>query len=423
MNNLSKWFLLLFVFFTGHATAQDIETGIREHLNMLSSPAMSGRGYVNEGRDVAARYILQKFKDCKLKPVAGDDNYVQLYDFPVNYFPGRMTLKIDGDSLKPGIDYLIDASSSSFDGTDLPIRVINLKKIKDTAGLREAFAEVDTSHAYYIDNIADACEKMQVRKEFIVSLLPMGCYLVPEENKLTWTVSRESHPATVFYVKEMPKKFKRVTVKVNATFDPANRNANIIGQVPGEVKDSFIVFSAHYDHLGMMGEKVCFPGASDNASGVGMLLSLASYFSANPQHYSILFIAFAGEEAGLMGSEFYTWHPFSPLSNIKFLINMDIMGDATYGITVVNATKHEPEYITLRQVNEQSRYLPAVKSRGEAANSDHYHFSELGVRSFFIYSSGGKGHYHDVDDRPKDVTLNNIGNVQKLLIDFVKEIH
>jgi Zn-dependent M28 family amino/carboxypeptidase len=136
----------------------------------------------------------------------------------------------------------------------------------------------------------------------------------------------------------------------------------------------------------------------------------------------VLFIAFSGEEAGLLGSDYYVNHPAVPLGRIKFLTNVDIMGDATDGVTVVNATVYPKEFELLNRINDSLHYLPVIKSRGKAANSDHYHFSEAGVPAFFMYSNGGKGYYHDVYDKVDAVTLNNIDGVVKLLIAFAEAI-
>jgi aminopeptidase YwaD len=123
-----------------------------------------------------------------------------------------------------------------------------------------------------------------------------------------------------------------------------------------------------------------------------------------------------------MGSDFFVDHPLVPLKRIKFLANVDIMGDATDGVTVVNATEYPEQFELLNSINTKNNYLPAIKSRGKAANSDHYHFSEAGVPAFFIYSNGGKGYYHDIYDKPEAITLNNIDGVVKLLKDFVAAI-
>ena len=108
--------------------------------------------------------------------------------------------------------------------------------------------------------------------------------------------------------------------------------------------DSFIFITAHYDHLGGMGKDTYFPGANDNASGDALLLSLAKYYVAHPAKYSIGFILFAGEEAGLVGSKYYTENPIVPLKNIRFLINTDLAGTGDEGITVVNATEFPNEF-------------------------------------------------------------------------------
>lgn len=205
------------------------------------------------------------------------------------------------------------------------------------------------------------------------------------------------------------------------SFVPEIKSSNVTGYIWGKaVTDTFIVFTAHYDHLGMLGRYVIFPGANDNASGTAMLLTLAKYFSRpeNQPNYSIAFIAFAGEEAGLLGSMHYVRNPIIPLKKIKFLVNLDILGTGDEGITVVNATKHPQEFGLLEQLNRENGWLPLVKSRGPAANSDHYPFSEAGVKSFFIYTMGGIKAYHDIYDRPETLPLNKFGDLFQLLIAF-----
>ncbi len=422
MNKLSGYFLLAFLICSFHLEAQKIETELMKHIDILSSKNMHGRGYVGGGREIAAGYIVDKFKEYKLQPAAKDNSFTQAYDFPVNTFPGKMYLKINRDSLKPGNDFVIDPSSSSLKAKDLSVKTINLGKIKDSAALLETLSTLDTGYAIYFKNLDDLCEKLEMRKDQFISQLPAGCYIIAGDELLSWSVSRVRNPATVFYVKDLPRKVKRVSVNVNSEFIDASRSENIIGQVPGEVKDTFIVITTHYDHLGMMGDKVFFPGASDNASGTAMFLYLSYYFSVYPQHYSMLFIAFAGEEAGLMGSEFYVWKPIVPLSNMKFLINIDIMGDAARGISVVNAPKVPHDFDLLRRLNEQGRFLPQVKSKEEAANSDHYYFSEAGVPCFTLFSNGRNGHFHDLLDTKEDISLKNIDRVRNLLVNFVKEL-
>jgi aminopeptidase YwaD len=196
-----------------------------------------------------------------------------------------------------------------------------------------------------------------------------------------------------------------------------------VAYVPGtEVKDSFIVITAHYDHLGKMGSRTMFPGASDNATGTAMMLELARYYAANPAKYSMMFIGFAGEEAGLVGSKYFTEHPLIPLEKIRFLVNLDIMGDATDGISVVNGKTHEAEFNTLKTLNatrENGFSFAEVRQGGPASNSDHYYFTEKGVPAFFIFTMGGKGYYHDIWDKAENVTLKNVPQLADLLKRFI----
>lgn len=398
---------------------------LKAEVGQIADTALHGRGYVHNGRESASAYIQKRFKDFKLKTVL-EKTYAQGYAFPVNTFPGNMQLSLNGKELVAGEDYIIEASSNSYSAEDLAIKRVDMFTT-DTVQWRALWGSfTDSESVYILENIDSACRHWHVRKERFLAALPKGCYIisVAEKDKLIWTVSRDSMQATVFYVKEtaIPDKEKSATVQVTSKYYAHARSENIIGYVPGRVKDTFIAFTAHYDHLGMMGEGTIFPGASDNASGTAMMLYLADYFSVHPQKYSMLFIAFSGEEAGLMGSTFFTQNPIIPLKSIKFLTNIDIMGDATQGITVVNATEFPQQFDSLVNINNIKRYVPEVKSRGKTQNSDHFHFFEKGVPCFYIYSNGGKGYYHDIHDNAEELTLRFIDGVAKLLVEFTENM-
>jgi aminopeptidase YwaD len=115
--------------------------------------------------------------------------------------------------------------------------------------------------------------------------------------------------------------------------------SNVVGIVNGfdpVLKNEFIVIGAHYDHLGRGGEGSLAPregdihhGADDNASGTAGLLELARMFASSDSprpRRTIVFIAFSGEEEGLLGSNYYVNHPLKPLENTVAMINMDMIG-------------------------------------------------------------------------------------------------
>ena len=170
-----------------------------------------------------------------------------------------------------------------------------------------------------------------------------------------------------------------------------------------------------------MGDKTIFPGANDNASGIAMLLYLANHYmelGSNPK-YSIAFMAFGAEEAGIVGSKYYTENPLFTLDNIKLLLNLDLMGFGEKGITIVNGRIYQKEFNVLSSINQKKNYVKEIKARGRAMNSDHYYFSEKGVPSFFIYTRGGPGAYHDIYDTAETIDLSSFQNVTQLLIDYV----
>jgi len=438
--NIRKILPVLLLLISAAVSAQDdtsnrdIERILYEHIYKLTSKRMAGRGYTHmygsfgrrehrDGNIVASDYIAATFAEDGLEKCPGNDGYLQRFEFPVNRFPTRMELRLDNLKLHPGRDYLIDAASASY-SDESPVRIAYLSFLQTAATRDSLFATFDTTSIWILRDIDSLCKNTDITAAEVIKSLPRGCFIIPQRQKLMWTVSREQMKATVFYVQERTVReiVENVIVDVYADLQASYAATNVIGMVPGAVKDSYVVFTGHYDHLGMMGYKTVFPGASDNASGTAMLLYLAGYYARHPQKYTMVFIAFGGEEAGLLGSAYFVKHPLIPLENIKFLTNIDIMGDATDGITVVNATERPAEFSLLNRINNEKKYLPVIKSKGKAANSDHYYFSEAGVPSIFIYSNGGKGYYHDIYDKPGRVMLTNVTGVAGLLIDFTGQL-
>jgi aminopeptidase YwaD len=248
-------------------------------------------------------------------------------------------------------------------------------------------------------------------------------WISTEDKKLTHTIetATTNYHHLIFMDSVLThKEFIEVTIR-NEFIDrfPCK---NLTGFIKGRRTDSLIVYSAHYDHLGMMGHEAMFPGASDNASGVSMIMYLADYYSRHQPEFTTAFILFSGEEAGLLGSRYFSEHPVFNLERIKMLINIDIMGNAEKGIVVVNGETCRPQFDLLQQINREQGLLPEVRIRGKARNSDHYHFAEKGVPAVFIYSDGGVGYYHDVFDAPSTIALTNYEKVAQLLIAFQKEL-
>lgn len=414
--------IILFLGFISLLKAQDRNYAL-QLIDTLSAPGMHGRGYVFEGDKKAADFIEAEFIKLELQPF--NNNYSQFFPFSVNTFPGKADLSVGNKILKPGIDYLILPYSGSDSGT-YHLTWIDYKIWNNRRKLK-AFKKIDFSDQYLV--IDDAGIKTDADKEIYKAMLanPFKAKGIIKltEDKLTWSVSKTEVNYTAFEVlrPSFSKRARTITLNVENKFFNSYISQNIAAFVKGVVMpDSFIVFTAHYDHLGRMGENTYFPGANDNASGIAMLTDIARYYSKNPPAYSIAFIAFSAEEAGLVGSEYYVKNPLFPLNKIKFLINLDLLGSGEQGITVVNGSVFEQEFELLRSINIKNNYITKINKRGKAANSDHYHFTEKGIKSFFIYALGGSTAYHDINDTPLNVKLPVYDKIFLLLKDFTDKL-
>ena len=397
------------------AQSQDMQY-TRELISKLCSNEMAGRGYVEDGNAAAADYIKKEFE--RLNVQAFDYNYFQDFDFPVNTFPGAMELYMDGKKLIPGLHYIIDPSSTGKSGD---LKVLNLDSLGWDTLLAKPVKMYSMAAFSKLPISSDKKFNERVSK-LAFALFPMVVWVKP---KLTWSVADYVLPGIQLDLvdsicSDVPLRFR---YSFESKFIRKYRAQNVLGYIQGsEDKESCVVFTAHYDHLGKMGKETIFRGANDNASGTSMLLQLASYFSVNKPKCTMVFIAFAGEEAGLKGSDYFVQNPVFPLNSIKCLINMDLLGTGEEGVTVVNATEYPALFEILEKINSEKKYVAQIKKRGKAANSDHYYFSENGVPAFFLYTMGGIKAYHDVLDKPETLPLSDYEDVFKLLRDFAVKI-
>jgi aminopeptidase YwaD len=392
---------LLFVLFSAFGWAQDMNR-VKTNIAILSSASMNGRGYLSKGHLKASSFIESQFLQAGLKPVQG--SFFQNFTIRQNLFPKEPRLRINGRELKAGTDFLPSAGTIPFKGT-LRFRLADSLKTPEEMN-PETFARI-----------------LKPKEKLPASAAASHfVYLKPEE-KLTHTLSETQENPVVIHLKKsslLPSD-SVVSIDFRPQMNTQIKARNVIGMVEGtSVKDSFLVICAHYDHLGMLGKSVFFPGANDNATGSAMLMEMAREVSAKPLKYSVLFIAFSGEEAGLLGSFYFVENPLVPLSRIRFVMNLDLMGFGENGATVVNGTVYPELFERLKSINQSKNYLPELKVRGKAASSDHYPFSEKGVPAFFMYSLGGPGFYHDVDDKASTLSLARFPEMYGLILDFLR---
>ncbi|MBM3451748.1 MAG: M28 family peptidase [Bacteroidetes bacterium] len=392
----------------------------RESTAILCMPEFHGRGYVNGGDSIAASYIASAYKEIGIIEYP-NSHFFQSFEFPVNSFPNEMEVVLGDRTLIPGVHFVVEPSSSGFTGemnlisaliSDLYDQNLNLSNWPKNTGI-------------VVKNFGFGGDTLRKVSQYLVKLASVIPIVEVVNAKFTWSVSSTSTKNLYLLIQDSIFKdnFNKIKVNIDSEFKKSHRSQNVIGYLPSKKKNAkTIVFTAHYDHLGRMGKDTYFPGANDNASGCSMLLYLANHFKNHPSKYNFVFIAFGGEEAGLIGSRHYVQNPFFPLQDIRFLVNLDLLGSGEDGITVVNATAFPKEFELLNKINKKKNYLKNVKSRGPAANSDHHFFTVAGVPAFFIYTMGPNKNYHDVFDKYENLTFSVFENIGNLVVDFVRKV-
>jgi Zn-dependent M28 family amino/carboxypeptidase len=170
---------------------------------------------------------------------------------------------------------------------------------------------------------------------------------------------------------------------------------NVIAAIPGsERPEETIIYTAHWDHLGVNSEVEgdnIYNGAADNATGTAGLLALAEmHMQQPPPARTLVFLAVTAEESGLLGSQWYAQHPIYPIETTVANINMDNLN--TFGrmrdVVVVGASSSELENYLETAASAQGRYVTAEPNpeRGYYYRSDHFNFAKVGVPALYAES-------------------------------------
>lgn len=202
---------------------------------------------------------------------------------------------------------------------------------------------------------------------------------------------------------------------------------NVVGYLPGTTSE-YIVIGAHYDHLGLgeqyslAPEKVgtAHPGADDNASGTAGLISLARTLSGGPKlRRGVVFVAFAGEELGLLGSSHYVNHPLLPLDQARFMINMDMIGRVGQGkVAVGGAGPDSPFRRLLTSLERKHGVRLDLDDSAVYGSSDHTSFRTKMV-PFLFFFSGLHADYHRPSDTWEKVDAKGAARLLNLIAELV----
>ena len=411
------WLLLLLA--AVHMQAQDI-AHYKRVVKELSSARYQGRGYAKGGANKAGKFLQKEFRKA-----GADEVTHQPFTIDINTFSGKMELWADGKKLTPGLDFSMREYSPGIHG-EFPlyhIDTLNFDPDRIYADLAKPENEgcLVVCEFWFTYKHREVFSKLQTAGE------------CPNAGLIfTWTSPIKFYKAygdhlvdkpIIWVTPEAIEGVERVRANVDNRFLDDCGIFNVIAKVEGARHDSCYVFTAHYDHLGNLGRKVFYAGANDNASGTATIVTLAAWYAKHRPEYDMYFIAFSGEDANLRGSEFFAQNPVVPLEQIRYLFNIDMIGDNNPVQYCECSDEGMRGFALFEQINNEKKYFQAL-NRGElAANSDHYPFATRHVPCIFLENEEGDAfpYYHTIFDNWQHAVFDSYEPVFKLVTDFVEK--
>ncbi len=409
-------FLLCFI--SNGLHSQDV-LHVKSVVRELSHQNYHGRCYTQNGANKAAKYIQKKFQNIGLIPV--EDDYFQAFSFELNQI-SDVKMKIDGQRLSPGVDYVVRRNSKSLRGKWPIIRIndedmLNLERIKK-------ISEKNLTNYFILIDYDEYLKKRDAYNTAMKILYSKGAnkFLLEQESEIKDYVGygRKIIDKTFISLRkgvigEMPEEIN-ITLK---TYYGEIETRNVMAWFEQEPDyDSIMIICGHYDHLGGMGKKAYFPGADDNASAIAVMIELARFMKAqkiSPQ-YRVLFVAFSGEEAGLLGSGFFVKNLPIEKEKIAMVVNLDMVGFGEAPLQVWNGENQKRFSEKILKINEKHNFFAEINVKENSPNSDHYSFTQENLPAVFLTSGvDASMYYHTVFDTYENTPMSNVKNLIRFL--------
>ncbi len=437
----------------------NIET-LKKHVYLLASDSLEGRETGKIGCEKASKYIESEFRKYGLIPPLKDQNdkrtFFQPFDYGTSKWKDVYAVNANGKKVKYENDIFAMTTNELFQdlhetkihwvNVSLPNELeqftfskdeivflsknkgekyneqkINFLLQKQVKGLvfvcdTKAYFEHEIKYSDDILNRIDAhiLSKTQRKYNFPVWIIsPKGAEILFEKENL----QKEKEFSPEKKISLIAKKKEKIEWSAN----------NVIGYIRGKEKpNEFIVVSAHYDHVGYNemfyqdnGRKI-HNGANDNASGTTGIMAIAEAFSKAMKQgiiprRSIVFIAFAGEEKGLLGSKYYTdISPVFPIQNTVLNLNVDMIGRSykrqqrTY-ICPVGLGFIYKDWVSLQEkINQNSVNIEIDYSSNKIDDrarlyyrSDHFNFGKYNIPVIFYHDKSSDDYHAPTDDAHK----------------------
>ena len=429
---------------------EGIRKNLQQHITFLSADQMLGREAGGPGEATAAKYLERVFDVIELKP-AYKHGYHQIFEFNdgakmggYNYLQsGKNKFKLNDDY------YPLSYSASKLTkaklvkvgfGITAPENDYDDYKDLDSEELEQKIFVIELSspdgvhpHSKYNEHsgIRSKIELAKIKGAWGIIFINSDKTFDEPDSKLGRDIVPYDIP--VIYAKGKAYEFVQAyngedVVEIRVDIDREEKTGKNLVALVDNKADNYVVIGAHYDHLGYgiegslhRGEKrEIHNGADDNASGVALMIELARYLKSNgPKGYNYIFVAFTGEEKGLLGSNYYVKNPLVDNEKVSFMINLDMVGrlDKDNPVLVVNGVGTAKEWETLMNAIEQDNFDISTTESG-VGPSDHtsFYLENIPVLHFF---SGTHEDYHKPSDDADKINYKGMVQIGHYIIDLI----
>lgn len=411
---------------------------IEKHVQYLASDRLEGRATGTEGEQLSAAYIADAFKKNKLKPKGNREDYFQTFDFvTLRMAKDSCTLMVNGIpyqlfsdfypvswssnkafvmGLITNVEYGISAPELEYDNyknKSVAGKVVLIKTgLPDTQQVHSKFASYMS-----LESRVRTAEKMGAAG---IVFINSGNPKDDPSGELSKTIKPSGIPVFFFkhpgriYVPEadLPVVMRSSIFSVSAT------GHNVIGFKNNKAPYT-VVIGAHHDHLGRgevkgsreLNSNEIHNGADDNASGTSALIELSKKLKKRKfGKFNYLFIAFSGEEMGLLGSKYFIENPTVDLGTITCMLNMDMVGRLNKTL-IINGTGTSPFWNgAIEKLRQDSAVITKIKlTESGIGASDHTSFYLAGIPSLHFFTGQHEEYHKPTDDM---ATLNLPGEVK-----------
>lgn len=443
MNNLYTTIILsTLILSCSQELPQDRLSELKRDIEYLASDELEGRETGTKGEALAATYIADRYLDLGLVPYGQEGTYFQEFEFKDNAIVDNANLEIGGIELKLNTHFypISYSGNGKFEGSIIDIGYginspeNNYNDFEGKGELESHIVLMNISspdgihpHSAYIEH-----HDLGKRIEFLDKVGVSAVLLInTDENadEPSMKISRNIVPYTVpvLFLDSLPER-SEVIGSVQIT-RPTKTGKNVVGFL-NKNADNTVVIGAHYDHLGFGEngslyrgeEKMIHNGADDNASGVACLFQLAEELAEDDSNNNFLFIAFSGEEKGLLGSNYFVKNPPLELSEVNYMLNMDMVGrlkDESAKISI-NGIGTSPSFAIIDSLVVEN--LGAVTTESGVGASDHTSFYLQDVPAIHFFS-GSHEDYHKPSDDVEKINYDGMSDILDYMLELINQLN